>query len=1508
DVNAALSLLQRTSISGKTVLPMGSSIYNRSNVTVILTSDSSELIANTTSDEYGDYSFNDVPNGNYAIVALQHVYSSSSSTWKWYTNTTEIVIENGEPLSDFDLRVSSKDTETDVNAALSLLQRTSISGKTVLPMGSSIYNRSNVTVLLLEEMEIQSPEVFTNSPHLNIAIVTGYASHTISLNEARDIINNDPEKNITFHYYLSESVNEHGADLSDMDVIYVQMLSSTTALNLMDTVNEAIENGAVVIDDNTALNESIPSNIDPDSFKEVLQVYWANGAYDASNIENLVYKIAYDCYGRKDLTVESPKELPDSAIYHPDMERHLTENLTTYLEWYQGRTNSSHAYDPALPTVGITFYKSYYPLNIEPVDALIREFESRGVNVIATYGSDNQPCGDYFKNDNETLVDAIATTTYFGNKFDAEELNVPVMNWVINNYMNLSEWENSSHPLPSNKMLKIDLPELEGSIDPIIVATSEINPDTQATEYRSIDYQLEWFVDRTIAQTNLADKPEEEKKIAIIYYSHGGGKDSIGASYLNVASSLCNMLVEMEKAGYNVNTTHIPNQTALIDTMLTQGINIGTWAPGELEKLVETGNVVLLPVETYQQWFSELPEEKQQEVTDMWGPVPGEIMVYENDTGQYLVIPKIDAGDGVMLTPQPTRGWLQDNDVLYHDKDLPPHHQYIAFYLWLQKDDGYGADAIVHFGRHGTQEWLPGKQFGLSRYDWPSLMTGHLPVVYPYVMDGLGEGNQAKRRGNAVIIDHLVPPIIAAGSYGDHANLSDAIINYEMAVYEPQKEFHKAEIINLTKKLNLDEQLDMNLIENETTFEDEFLEELEHLLDDLKTTSMPYGLHILGTAMQGDELTGMINSMLGRNFADEVSKYNSSENAQLLLLDLVLNQGMNRTAAQQEVLGTTSLTIDHYLEDAQLYTASIQESENEINQTLRALDGQFIAANLGGDPVGKPDTLPTGRNFYAFDQRKVPTVAAWELGKLMADQMLEAHKEKHDGEYPRKVAYVLWAGETTRHEGVMEAQIFYLLGVEPVWDNGRVVDVKPIENLDRPRIDVVIQISGLYRDMFPDKVRLIDKAVQVSYEQDEPPINYVKQNSDLIRDALMNETPSLSESDAHNLSLLRIFGSADGAYGTGLPNAIEASDTWNNTDKLAELFLSRMSHAYGQNVWGTDVDSLYSMNLIDVEVTAHSRSSNLYGMFDNDDFVQYLGGLNLLIEYLSGNAPDSYVINLESPGSEEVQTLESYAFTELYSRYFNPTWIEGMMAHGYAGASEMSDFFEVLWMWEATNPELITDAMWEQAYQTYINDPEVSDWLKETSPYHYQSMTGRLLETTRKEGWDAPDEIVQHLVKEYVESVVENGFTCCHHTCGNPLLDEYVQGIMSVPGVVDQETAEEYQRLRQELTGTTQSNGDTQSSTTSSKSSSSGGTGEAQIVSSGTENQTYASPGGYGESLQEPLPQESSSYVEGYEMNKESQQPEKSSSMAFSGADIIGTILVLMAVGVMYAGYRRRGI
>jgi cobaltochelatase CobN subunit (EC 6.6.1.2) len=1495
------------------------------------------LVANTISDADGNFVFEDIPQGNYTIIAINETLKSGNIIY--YNKELDISV-NETDIFNFNVSLDSGgDVDHDEVEFLltSKSKISSISGRTYYYSSGMGKEYSKICSVLLTKRE--STEEPSNAPHLNVSIITGYSSYEEELANFTERINSNSELNITVSSYITTNLPDN-ISLSDTDIIYIVMVTQS-ASEFEAAVQEAIDNGALVIGSNTYLPESnytIPADEDESSFKELLSDYWSGTSFDNTNLDNLIFYLAQEYYGRSDLTVEDPTGLL-RAIYHPSMNGTLVEYFTNdadeYFSWYTNRSEG-HAFDITAPTVGITFYGSYYPDDMDPIDKLIEGFEDKGANVIACYANSANNIDDYFNHSTETKVDTVVSFNYRGNYFDLEELGVPVINAVLNGYMNTSEWIESSTPLPETNMLRIYGPETDGLIDPIMIGALEtfVEGNNTVEKYIGHDEQIEWLIDRAIAQADLGTEDESDKKVVILYYNHGGGKDNIGASYLEVMPSIVNLLEGMADEGYDINSSLIPNKTELVDLITYQGRNVGTWAPGELEALVETGEVELIPESTYLSWFNELPEERREEVIDTWGEAPGEIMVYTDENGdKFIVIPKINISDNVILAPQPTRGWLQDNEILYHDTELPPHHQYIAFYLWLQHE--FDADVMVNMGRHGTVEWLPGKDFCLLSDEWPALMVGDIPVIYPYVMDGMGEGMQAKRRGNAIIIDHLIPPVVSAGLYGNYSSLSSDITSYQTLSTENEelKQSYLQSIVNLTLDLGLDEQVNMSLAEDEDTI-DEFLEELDDILTELKSQSMPYGLHVLGEAPEGEALVGMVNSMLGDDFTDLVAVYNSSDDAPTDLLSLVLLDNMSTTEAQMQILGISDVDADM---DSQLnisinYAELLGEADNEVQQVLNAMDGEYIRANLGGDPVLRSETLPSGSNFYAFDEQLIPTEEAWEQGTALVDEWL-AEYYAENGEYPTKVGYILWAGESTRHQGVMESQLLYMMGIKPVWnaDNSEVEDVEVINSseLGRPRIDVLVQISGLYRDTFPMKVKLIDKAVRLAYEQGETDVydNYVTQNTDVIQE-LLNETIQDG-----NLSLdvaqFRVFGPADGAYGTGMANAVDSSDTWNDTSVLAELYVSKMSYVYGEKIWGqtiadyieqqtgraVDIDNyvVFENNLNGTAAIFHSRSSSTYGCLDTDDFYQYMGGLYNAIKYITGNEVETYVVNLQDLNDAEIQTLQTYLANELYARYLNPSWIAGMQLSGFEGAREMSEFLENLWGWEALSPNLIGDDVWNSVYDTYMSNAELSSWMQKNNPYAYQSMLARMTETIRKESWDASDETLNDLVSRQIKSVNENGATCCHHTCGNILNQEFITGIAQAlvdAGELTQAELDRYLEIMKEATTSSIVVKDTSVSTPTS--SDSLNSVQRAMASQAAANQSSTSKsGGAGINTVQPLEEGSKStpddYVEGYEMTPSSVSDATSpNSPPISGSDVLAMGFVAVLVGSIYIGFWKR--
>jgi len=1304
------------------------------------------------------------------------------------------------------------------------------------------------------------------------------------------------------------------SNLSGYNLIFLEMVGAETGEKLAPLLEGPKADGVPIVAIHSEGYDEILANVNL-ADHPAIEEYWNYGGLE--NMRRLFAYLGSELCSLS-LPVEEPIPTPKAYIFHPDSPD-VFLNTTAYLEWCRNRTD--HPYNKSRPTIGVMNY--YQDVATPERVMLIRVLEEKGANVIDIGFSNTTAMKRFFIQNGSSLVDAVILTKSFRLNYgdpdqgiiDLEELNVPVLNGIRMYYENPDEWRAGTGIYPTEVYMQVAMPEMDGVIEPIVIA------GRNETLYEPIEPQMEWLADRALSWARLGRIPNGEKKAAIIYYNHGGGKDNLGATYINVPRSLQEILDGLNESGYLVLGT-VPAERDLVDLMAHQGTNVGTWAPGELAKMVAAGNATLIPAEEYIAWFETIDPERQKEVIERWGPPPGEIMVYQNGSGKYLVIPKLSFGN-VILAPQPTRGWLQNNTVLYHRKDIPPHHQYIAFYFWLAR--GFDADFIVHLGKHGTQEWTPGKEVGISGDDcWPGILIQDIPVVYPYIVDNIAEGSQAKRRGDAVMITHLTPPIVASGLYGNVTNLAKTAFEYNQVENASVKEKCGEEIILTCRELHLDEDLEVDLEEvtsSDPAAFDEFVDELEHYLYDLKNEFMPYGLHTFSRPPEGTPLVEMVESMLGRDFKREValmigyedypnpSRLDKEEELERcsfdLLSEVILNETspeeasmkvLMRNVSENETLPLVSEGLAVQLEKALVYAEGLSSCTEEMPRFINASESRYTPPSPADDPIRDPEVLPTGRNFHSISPRNVPTPAAWEVGSALAEDLIEEYRAENNGTYPRKFAIVLWAWAMTDH-GVVESEILKLVGAEPVWDSyGGVTDVRlmPLSELGRPRIDVVVVPSGLHRDLFPEKLKLIDRAIRLAANDsatDYP--NYVKENSEKIRSDLL-ASGNYSEEDADYLSVSRIFLEAAGTYGPNLDSPVSASDTWENDSKLGELFIDRMSYIYGDDVWGSKTATgksydnvqtdLYRRNLAEVEAAVQHTNSNLYGFVDNDDVYQYVGGIAVAVRTVTGETPSLYVTDVRDKSvGGKVEPLKSFFSRELRSRYYNPKWIEGMQGQGYSGAREMDKFVEYLWGWDVTVPDLVSETMWNEVYDVYVNDKYdlgLQEFFDENNPYAQQVMTARMLEASRKEYWHPTEEMKQELAERFEESETNYGVTCCHHTCGNFLLREYMEGVL---------TGSEPEKAS--------------SSSTSKGGGSSRHPYNQDQAASGTSNKTSSSGVGV-TSAGKPVESESiQGEVSGFVMEN---ALEKSRMPSISGAPLMGIILVLFILVVIGAGFRRR--
>jgi cobaltochelatase CobN len=1067
------------------------------------------------------------------------------------------------------------------------------------------------------------------------------------------------------------------------------------------------------------------------------------------NIKNMLCLIAHRHF---DHTISYAKVVkkPGLGMYHPDAP-HVFTHARDYLNWQKKRPG----FDPGLPCIGVLFFSSFLtPGQKAPVDDLIKQLENKGFNVMPCFGREQDILKSFLLDQaGRPMVDMVLAYSFkFYNALTPElgvlvrKLDVPVISAVSLYKDTIEKWRKSPVGIdPVCVAWSLATPEMSGLIEPTVLSAKQkfIDPKTQKTFFltRPVVENIDRLIPRLKNWVVLQKKSNSQKKLALMFYNHHQGKHNIGASYLNVFKSLETIMDALKKNGYQIGD--LLSEKEIKSLILTSARNIGSWAPGELDRLISSGKVVRLPVETYRHWFEELPKDFRNKVIQQWGrPEDSGIMIHGND----FIIPAVQADNLVML-PEPVRGWGDDPMKLYHDTTLYPHHQYLAVYLWLARE--FHADAIIHLGTHATHEWTPGKQTGLSPSCAPEVLISDIPNIYPYIVDNVGEGIQAKRRGRGVIISHLTPILKKADLYGDYSRMAALANEYDRAVARQSvtAEEKFKELMALARKTGILK--DIQNTDEMTQKPGEIVQAVGHYLEGIRENLIPFGMHTFGRSPDPDQAQEMANA---------VHKWNPEQ-------------------SRKDLAGRLT-----------------RSGQNEINAMINALNGKYIQSGQGNDPVRNPDALPTGKNFYGFNPGKLPSPAAWELGKKAAQKIIANHLEKK-GSYPQKVAVVLWAVETLRNEGVNESTIMYLIGTKPRWSKtGRVLGIDLIASsvLNRPRIDVMINASGLYRDLFPEKIKFLDQAIRLAARQTDLE-NFIARHNQRIKTRLIKQ--GIPPEKAEELSRFRIFSEAPGSYGNGVSQMAAASALWEDPQQVVDVFENRMGFAFGEGQWGLRAKDLLKEQLSNVDVTVHSSSSNVYGLLDNDDMFQYLGGLSMAVRHESGNFPETLITRQQKKGRVNVEDMAKTLGREMRSRYLNPRWIQGMKKEDYAGARAMANYVEYLWGWNVTTPEKVDAARWQQTYEVYVQDKyglKLDEFFKKASPWAFQSITGRMLEAHRKGYWKPDEKVLETLGARYATSIIKKGIACCEHTCNNPLLNQMVVSIISIPGVLSPELVEQF--------------------------------------------------------------------------------------------------------------------
>ena len=1033
------------------------------------------------------------------------------------------------------------------------------------------------------------------------------------------------------------------------------------------------------------------------------------------------------------------------------------------------------------PIAAVTFYRALIQSgNTEPVDALIAALQQRGLNPLPLYIQslkESVSAGIVAQTFADAPPDVILNATGFAvstpgadrteTPFDAA--GCPVLQTV---FAATTEdvWAAGDTGLVARDIaMNVALPEVDGRVLTRAVAFKSEARFDDATQTAVVKHlprrdRIDFAADLAAAWANLARKPAAERRIAIVLANYPNRDGRIGNGVgLDTPAGTMTLLRALEGAGYGV--ADLPaDGNALVGRLLDGPTNAGVKA----RRIEET-----ISLADYQVFFAGLPLSVRAAVTDRWGAPEADPFFLDGDTDcGAFAIPVFRCGN-VTIGLQPARGYNIDPEKSYHDPDLVPPHGYLAFYAWLRTQ--FRADAVVHMGKHGNLEWLPGKSLALSADCFPEAALGPVPHVYPFIVNDPGEGTQAKRRASAVIVDHLTPPLARAETYGPLADLERLVDEYyEAAGLDPRRiALLRDRIVELTRSSGLD--LDCGIGADEPA--DEALAKLDNYLCELKEMQIRDGLHVFGESPEGNLRDALLvalarlprgtgqdgDASLIRALAADLGL--SREEGDFDPLDCTLGDPWTGPApdalAADDAWRTNGDTVERLEalaldlvggrapDDAWTATravlASISQSiapnvaacgAAEIAGALTALDGKFLAPGPSGAPTrGRPEVLPTGRNFYSVDTRTVPTPAAWTLGWKSATLLIQRHAQEH-GDWPRRMALSAWGTSNMRTGGDDIAQGLALMGVQPTWDrgSGRVTgfEIMPLDVLDRPRVDVTLRLSGFFRDAFPQQIDLFDSAARAVAVLDEP-ADKNPLAARVAQDAAALIADGIDADTARRRAGHRVFGSKPGAYGAGLQALIDERG-WDTDADLARAYIAWGGYAYGDGADGEAEHRLFERRLGSVEAVVHNQDNREHDLLDSDDYYQFEGGLTAAVRHLSGDQPAVWHNDHSRPETPKIRSLEDEIARVVRARVVNPKWIAGVMRHGYKGAFEMAATVDYLFAFAAT-AKCVKDHHFDLVFDAYLGDDDVRAFLEQNNPDALRDMADRLLEAQDRELW-----------------------------------------------------------------------------------------------------------------------------------------------------------------------------
>ena len=1098
----------------------------------------------------------------------------------------------------------------------------------------------------------------------------------------------------------------------------------------------------------------------PPEVCDTLQLYFSNPC--RANYVNLLRYLRHIAghssgYG-------APVKLPTDMLYHLADGKYFKtpEELTAYLR-------KARLYNPGGRKVafisGLTF-----PVegNRAHVDSLISKLTAAGYNVYPISAKGDERARLL----RETEPDAVVYLPM------GRLGNDSLINWCYDRQIPLfmpfplvetrEEWLDAERPVSGGTLnARVVVPEIDGAMAPLCISTQNAGREGYVSHTPEPE-RIDAFVEQLDRFMRLRDMANADKKVAIAYFK-SPGKDALLASGMEVIPSLYNFLLTLKRAGYNV--AGLPGSLeGFRKEIMRRGSVMGDYASNAQKEFMEKGSPLWIRRDVYEKWASEvLLPEKYREIVKRYGKAPGRQL----SRGDSIAVAAIRYGN-VLLFPQPRPALGDDEFRLAHGAKVAPPHSYVAPYLYMQK--GFDADILIHFGTHGSLEFTPGKNAGLSQADWADALTGRRPHFYFYTTGNVGEAIIAKRRTHAVTVTHLTPPFVESGLRSRYSALLDDI---HAAIADSARNTYalKKSVIDLG--IHRDLRLDSL---SRAPYTREELETIDGFVEELAAEKITGAFYTLGVPYSGADMQATLVAIAADKIAYQRAR-RDREAGKITATQLhdatFVRHHYYKDARHTVELAAKGIITDEDGRMVEEYHRQLLHSpEAELRTMLGAMSGIPVRPAPGGDPVLNPNVLPTGRNMYSINVEATPDTKAWSDGVALAEQTLADYKAKH-GKYPEKVSFTFWAGEFIASKGATLAQALRMLGVEPVRDEqGRVMDLRltPSAELGRPRVNVMVQVSGQLRDIAGSRLSLLTEAVRLASaaEGDLYP-NYVAEGTGEQRKAL--EEAGMKPEQARRLSTMRVFGPVNSGYSTGMLAYTENSGKWEKRKELADGFVNNMCAMYGDSAsWGVPSPAAMKAAVSGTGVIVQPRQSNTWGPVSLDHVYEFTGALSLLTTQLDGKEPEAVMADYRNSYTPRMQNTEQAVAVETRATLLNPVFIRERMKGGATTAERFGEMFRNVFGWTVTRPSALTEGIYDDLYDTYIadvNDLGIRDYFDRENPAAFQEMTATMLESARKGYWQPSDERLREVAEAHADMTERHGAPCTEFVCGNDKLQRF---------------------------------------------------------------------------------------------------------------------------------------